>query len=66
LKTKGCKSITIEDPPPSDVPQNVATLLVKGITLKEITTILIHRVETIKPTPPSLKVGSNGLGVNTP
>ncbi len=50
-KGKGCKSVTPEDPPPSDVPQNVAKPLAKGIALKEITTILIPWVETIKPTP---------------
>jgi len=50
-KSKGCKLVTLNDPPPSDVPQKVATSLVKGIALKEIATILSPRVETIKPTP---------------
>jgi hypothetical protein len=65
-KSKGCKSITLEDPPPSDVPQNMAAPLVEGITLKEVVTILVLRVETIKPTPPSLKVGSSGHNVDRP
>jgi hypothetical protein len=65
-KGRGCKSVTPEDPPPSDVPQNMTTSLVEGITLKEIVVILVPRVETIKPTPPFLKVGSSGQGVDTP
>ncbi len=50
-KGRGCKSITHEDPPPNDVPKNMATLFVEGITLKEMATILVLEVETIKPTP---------------
>jgi len=50
-KWRGCKSITHEDPPPNDVPQNMATPLVKGITLKEMATILVIGVETIEPSP---------------
>lgn len=53
-KGKGCKSVMHEDPPPNDVPQNMATLLVEGIALKKIATILVPGVETIKPTPPLL------------
>jgi hypothetical protein len=49
-----------------DVPQNMATPLVEGITLKEMASVLVPGVKTIKPTPPSLKVGSNGQGVDTP
>jgi hypothetical protein len=43
----------------------MTTWLAKGIALKEIAAILVPRVENIKLTPPSLKVGSSGLGVNT-
>jgi hypothetical protein len=43
----------------------MATWLAKRIALKEIAAILVLKVETIQPTPPSLKVGSSGLGVNT-
>jgi len=58
-KVRGCKLVTLKDPPPSDVPQNMATPLAKGITLKEMATILVLGVKTIKrhlppPTPPPL------------
>jgi hypothetical protein len=65
-KGRGCKLVAPKDPPPSDVPQNMATPLAEGRTLKEMAAILVPGVETIKPTPPSLKVGSSGQGVDTP